>query len=725
MLNELYLLKNGIEEVNQQALKPPHPSIGEPGKANLIKVMLSKQKIIELDVLDDGKNKNYWTRGDGNQNQFPAVKIPFPIRSGGVKEFREWKKGNQRPSSEQLAECLERLRAKHPVSIDTHQCWPKYREKLAKQETIYARLQGDARIIHKLINTYLSFEKDGLSLLERFDESLWEEYHTTPDKKLLDLLALAMFAEGQQLNQDGIINGKRITLLLDVQGDSTYSAAHRHWVSEVSELLYQQEGKKSGRIGTCAISGSKNEKLVSGAFPEAKCPILGNVKIFSRKKETHTYQRYRKREAESYPLSEELSVYLSSALQHCTDEARKGKTWDTLPKENGGTNDLLIAFCRAFSDIEIASLVTYSNNEFFNETEYESESEQICKSFKGEDTVLSAEPRVDFLVLRKINEGVRKAIFSLSSPVSQLEKASQDWKEACKNTPPIMIKIRRKNSKQLIDCSPKPISPKQFILLFRKNYTRSKLQNKKCNTKLVPGLAFAGVMELFLGVARTTDLANQFLQKLLKQFASLLEKIALEKSKQLKDDSMIKYHFDALHAVVAISLLLKKLGRSKEAYMKDLSYKLGQFCAALDKIHIGYCTDKRIGQIPNRLIGNQAYATAVLNPQKALELIAQRIAVYIAWAKKNSERNDNELKKRGKDLKSEEKEDDYAYRCLKNAKFTYFWLGNNCAEIHQLIPDEIPLPTPKSKAELLLGYLADLWPAHKKKQDEVSKTGNL
>ncbi len=440
---------------------------------------------------------------------------------------------------------------------------------------------------------------------------------------------------------------------------------------------------------------------MTNTFPAPKCKILGKVKIFSRKKDVHTYKRYNEWAAKSYPLSNKLADEFASALRYLNDK-EQGTTWDKLPAENGGV-DLLIAFCRDLSDVNMAKLIAYDRGEddFLDEFGYEEECKQICESFKGRDIDLGIEP-VDFLILRKISDGVQKAIFSSSQPVDQLEQASESWNSACKNTPPITLKLFKKDDKVPKYCPPRPISPKQFAFLLRKNYTRS-IDEKQ---KSVPGSAFSDIMALFLNDARTSALANRLLQKMIKQFANLLEIIAVEKLKGSKSSKkIIKHHDEALRAITAMSLLLNKLNRQKEVYMKEIAYKLGQFCAVLDEIHIGYCVSERQGKIPSRLIGNQAYAAAVVNPKKALEITAQRIAVYEAWAKKNSRNENNKLK-------PEE----------KRAKYAYYWLKKHCGEIHQLIPEKIPRSTPESKTELLLGYLAGRPFENKKPAEPATST---
>lgn len=702
MLNELTLLKNGIKAVDKKGLKKHHrhKEISEPGKSNLIRVVIDKQKIVELDIIDGARNKNYWVHGKGNMFKFPAFKLKFPTRPDGVKEFHEWKNERKNPKDPELASCIETLRKKYRINIDQHTEWPDYRANLVEREQLYSGLKGDSLIIHRLIETYLSFSKNGLSLLEHFDKALWSEWQNTRNKDILKIITLVMFANGQELKENGTFQGESITLLLDITSNTTSdSGAHRNWVPELSKLLFDNE--ENTNQGNCAISGV-NTKLVAGTFPKAKCNILGEVIIFSRFK-GDVRKRYGKLESESYSLSKSLADELSSALEY-VNAKDQGTTWDKLPAENNKTTDLLIAYCREVADINTIKLLSHdgghdgnNSDSFFDEFDYEEESKQICETFKGKSINLGIEPRIDFLILRKISDGVKKSIFSSSQPLQRLEVASKSWNEACKNTPQIKLALFKKGKKQSEYCSARPISPKKFAILLQKNYTRT-IDKKQ---KPVPGYSFADIMAIFLNEERAPELANRVLQKLLKQFSNLLERLALEKhlpiKSELKKANPNTHHPDALCTVAAIGLLLHKRNRYKEVYMKDLAYKLGQFCAVLDEIHIGYCMEQRGGQIPNRLIGNQAYAAAVENPQKALEITSQRIAVYKTWAEKNSRKAHENI--------HESKKPEIT-TATKNAKYAYFWLRDNCDTIHQLISRETFKPSPESKAELLLGYLA-------------------
>lgn len=693
MLNELMLVRNGLISIDPGSLKPIHKSLSEPGKANLLRVILSEEnggRITELECLFDNKNKLYWTQGEHNSNQFPAVKLPFPLRPGGVEAYRLWKEKNTKPSTEKYLKAINEIRNKHPVDISNEIEWPNYRNKLEERARIYQELKDDANIVSKLINTFLNIEFKGL--LAELDKKLWEQCQKNPnDNNILKLAALIWFANGN-LSDDGTIPNGRPTLLLDMlASDGSSSAANKKYESEVSSLLFEHETER--KAGKCAITG-EDKNLISNTFPVAKCEHLGNVTIFSRKKETHTFQRYGHKGAASMPVSAELADEMASALRYLTDTDKKGITCDVLPGETGNRGDLLVVFCRALPDIKLTPIMT-QDSDILDEEDYETETAQICQIFEGRD--ISLDDQVDFLILRRISDGVQKVIFSSSQTLKNLQNSAEIWVSDCKNFPAIQLAFFRKGETKPCFKTPKPISPKQVARLFGHHYNRSLRKSS------ISGLPFAEVMRLFLYQRHETALIMRLLNQLFKQYANLLEQAALK----LKKTDPNKHHQDALHVITAMGLLLNKINRGKEIYMQDFAYKLGQFCAALDEIHIGYCVSERQGQIPSRLIGNQAYAAAISSPLKALEITAQRSAVYQAWARKVSEKPNEAVKEIQSDRKMSTDEKNKKTKKIMNAVWAFRWLHKHCRDLHQTMSTrKLSASSATDKAELLLGYLA-------------------
>jgi hypothetical protein len=91
---------------------------------------------------------------------------------------------------------------------------------------------------------------------------------------------------------------------------------------------------------------------------------------------------------------------------------------------------------------------------------------------------------------------------------------------------------------------------------------------------------------------------------------------------------------DVLRTITLLGVLLYKLDRNKEVYMKETAFKLGQLLAAADIVHAGYCADVRKGDVPPALLGNQIFTIAQTAPVKALSMLGRRWKPYAGWAKK-------------------------------------------------------------------------------------------
>ena len=122
--------------------------------------------------------------------------------------------------------------------------------------------------------------------------------------------------------------------------------------------------------------------------------------------------------------------------------------------------------------------------------------------------------------------------------------------------------------------------------------------------------------------------------------------------------------------------------------MKERDYQLGQFLQFADRLHLFYCEGVRNGQVPPQLLGNAHISMAMQSPRRALEVLAERMPVYLAYAKQA-----------GHGRQTEENP--------KNAGITR-WLERRLGEISMILKENDFENGCRDvgKAELLLGYLA-------------------
>jgi hypothetical protein len=115
--------------------------------------------------------------------------------------------------------------------------------------------------------------------------------------------------------------------------------------------------------------------------------------------------------------------------------------------------------------------------------------------------------------------------------------------------------------------------------------------------------------------------------------------------------------------------------------MESRDYLLGQFLQLADILHKLYCVHERKGSIPPQLIGNAAISMALQSPRRAIQVLGNRMPVYIAWA------------------------DRYDGENFRDAKWCRAELGRLSARLKDENLDS--RVSPNGRAELLLGYLAD------------------
>ena len=115
--------------------------------------------------------------------------------------------------------------------------------------------------------------------------------------------------------------------------------------------------------------------------------------------------------------------------------------------------------------------------------------------------------------------------------------------------------------------------------------------------------------------------------------------------------------------------------------MESRDYLLGQFLQFADLLHKLYCVHERKGSIPPQLIGNAAISMAFQSPKRAIQVLGNRMPVYLAWA------------------------DRYQGEGAGLAK----WSRKELGRLSSVLKDEnldLRVST-NGKAELLLGYLAN------------------
>ncbi len=705
MLNELYSIYRGLETVGKSP-EIKHNDIQSPGMGVTFRVMLNEcGQVTSVKLMTKEQIKNCWSLGNGNKNQFPAVKVVYPLLAEGHKDYLVWKEKISKPTETEYREFIEHVTQQYSVNLSHIKVWPSYRKQVLARKDQLEKIK-DCGGVYQLFERY-SKTKTGIEILEQIANLLIESALQGADT--FDLKNICILLFGDDITAKGEVkDGKRVTLMLDCfpQEDIDIHASSRDRVNSLSKALFIADFKsnKKTRNAECAFSGNI-ESVVYDIFPKEKLNVIGSTVIFSKNATTSgpTVKRYNTSGGEAFSVSSTLSQKLAASVAFINLPKFKNKTWSKLPSALGASPSLLIAYCKENFELPLTPLITgvTEKSEVEDFEDYLDASESVLDLFKGNELILDA--AVDFIEIIVLDKANRKINFSTTAKVKELIYASEQWRRACQNSPDFKLYAQvSKNKNQL--CSPWAISPQQVMYLTRQKFIR----DGSASTAL-PGISFADVMKLFLG-KKNQSLALRCLQRITEQYQPLVNCSALGRLQsvlQAKPHVKVntKNNTQALNAVTLMAVLLYKIGRIKEIYMKDFAFQLGQLCSAMDELHIGYCKNVRGGKIPNALIGNITYSMALQNPVKALAVLASRIKPYESWAKEAFENKSWIVKKNGKTITDKDGKP-IEDKAIKIGVYANKWLSGHSDRLYENFSKNAHGITDSYKAELMLGYLA-------------------
>ncbi|MBI3563190.1 MAG: hypothetical protein HY080_15900 [Gammaproteobacteria bacterium] len=714
MLNELYSMQRGLEKIG---VLPPvkHNDIKSPGMGTTFRVRLDLDGCVErVEWIDKDKIKDTWSLRNGNKNQFPAIKLAFPLIPEAHGKYKQWKENNKKPKENAYRGFIHERIKEFGILLEDITEWPGYRNKILERKEQFSNNYKDENF-YQIFDRYSKSGNNGTNIVRQV-YALIRAGLDNFDLKELSAVSDVLF--GTELDNKGVVkDGKRVTLLLDVipSNDIDHYASSRREVLALSKALFEIESQNAGNESTCALTGKKCH-VVDVAFPEEKLSIVGGTKLYAKNSETSgpTVERYNKSGAGSYHLSDELSKKLAASISLISSEKYKGKTWSKIPSSTGRAPSLLLAYCKDDLSLTLPRLITgEAGIEDFED--YQDATKTVLDLFDRSNCTPDAIVEIaEIIVLDKVN---RKINYSTTSSIGRIRQAADEWLSACENVPDFKIRaLVGKESKRLC---PWPIAPSSLVDLSRNRFKTKgndievlMLNRNGRKVKPNPSIVFSDSMKIFFSFKQSNEqLASRSLAKISNQFEPLISHCALSKTNSVLGDKSArvkmnpKNNTQALNAVTVMSALLYKLGRKSEVYMNEFAYQLGQLCSAVDELHIGYCKSMRGGDIPNTLIGNLTYGMALQSPTKALAVLATRIKPYETWAKKSFDRKAWIVKKDGKvteDKDGKPLED----KAIKAGVYANRWLSGQSKKIHSHFADNTPLITDTYKTELMLGYLA-------------------
>ena len=469
-------------------------------------------------------------------------------------------------------------------------------------------------------------------------------------------------------------------------------------------MLTASENSGAGAPIRCALTGQQGHSA-SDKMPNPNLPLLGGTYLLSMNPDVPCQTRYGRTSTEVFPVTQETVQGVNDALLHITHPDRRGKTWSAVPNGTGDEQDLLIAYLEkgVESQLSIVPLLGSEDGEWPEEGDsgpdlgsvspFEERTKKLIEALHlREQNQGIHDDYLRLFVLSKIDEGRRQVLFDARYSVDRIYRAQERWLGGSGNAPEIDTLLLQGKGKKPLRAKHHVPSPGAVVASFRQQWIRAGVRSQK-----VAGVNLSRIYALLLDDA---ERAKRQAAWLLERFLPLKVDLILGAGRPAvnqKTEAVYTYtaaglpdsaRRDLLIAVATFGILLRALGRNKEDYMNERDFLLGQFLQFADRLHIFYCEGVRDGQVPPQLIGNAHISMAMQSPRRALNVLAERMPVYLAYAKQAAY---------GKQSKESGGE-------IKRAK----WIERRLGEISQKL-NELGFDGSSDdvgKAELLLGYLA-------------------
>jgi hypothetical protein len=644
--------------------------------------------------------------------------------------FNKWWKKAKTSADRRSGLC--EAAAKYPAGGKSWDSWPGagLLEKLKNKQAVLQEIEPDASAVPEIIDRFLAIFSTDTERRGRLRVGLVNALVGEVKGGLDDWLELARAALVGEVDKKGkkkkpvggnlYFDVARGEFARDVHDPRNRAAATRTLLDSDTaprDRQTERDGRRQARALSvsdqaenicCAITGEKVQ-LHSGNFPKPNLPI-GQGFVFSKNQDLPAAGSYGRFGHDAFPVGKVVVGELAGALTEIVRESRKNVTWCTVPAERRKTVDLLIAFVEGAPDAPAVSLFADDGDDEFDDGSgeldpvaiYERRTERLIEAIEGEAFEDFRKTPVQVCLLRKVDEGNRKAVLHRRLTVGLLYDSAREWAQAQRNLPNWLFLWHKKERRR-----PRTLTPLSVPSLTRRQFARGGTEA----TDAI-GVPATEAFSLFLREGDTRRLAQRLLHIALRRHHQLPEATAHAKhgARVSRLDTGI-----ALRVLTLLAILLNALGRRGGSWMNDAAFRLGQLLSVADVVHAGYCADVRQGQVPAALLGNAVFTMAQANPAKAVAELGRRWKPYASWAKRASAAEAAKL--RGSE-KPGEKERGWK---ISQAIWQYRRAAEISAELHGQLPqtaDDV------FRAELLLGYVAGLPPRAKAESDEIDQTGD-
>ncbi len=665
MINELSSLSRALEQAGidpSQSYRTYIPLPNVSAKAPCIRIWVKNGQVVDFEDIDR-EHAMQLRKFGGNQASFPGLNLISLYRITDESEKKL------------VTQCIEK-----PETIDIlklqalckENAWEPHQNSRIKNcfsatPNEMTRLLDCAGIPEENLLNTLAAECAPFADARVLHESLTKAAFAKLEKKQDIKLALLILFQLGDASKPCKDDKRNISVFFDTDAYDTYGMYAASWEFTAFLNAAFLRAERILTSGTTENVDSFGEIYVPTKAPMPRVKLAAGFEpalytMYDKQPCQNRYHNFDDKR-DSYPLSAQHRAQFQAALNWLGGDAKnKGVTW-----LNTGKGEAVFAYPSSLPDIPLPYVQFFGHpdrSETFKEI-----SGSLLAEFNGIPPTRKPE-RVQVFVLKKIDKGRTKVLYSQAASASALMHAAESWDMACNDLPGMAISLS----------TPFPIDVAAIV---------NQVWRQDGESSTVSAMHPYEGIELFLHQAQYRLLLHE-LHLLVQHVMPLFIYVGPLLHSGRKCSCMA--HLEQILPV--LSMLLFFSGNRKDDYMEGTPYLMGQLLKASDELHALYCKVVRNNQIPPQLVGSALFVAASETPGRTLSQLSVRMAPYLSWAKQYRTKNEDSSGLAG-------------------------WYLKVFEQIANKLATEYSVPmrwSDAQKAQLFIGYLASF--PKQEKQDE-------
>lgn len=611
-LSSLYraLAQAGIAPSQYYRNYIPLPNVNT--KAPCIRIWVKGGQVVDFESIDRELARQLRKFGS-NQASFPGLNIISLYRITDESEKKL------------IAQCIEK-----PGSVDVRQlqalckenAWEPYQNTRIKNcfsattKEMAGLLEVAGNPKENLLSD-LAAECAPFVNAQELHKSLTKAAFAKLEKKQDVVLALLILFHLGDAKKQRKNDKRNISVFFDTDAYDTYGmyAASREFTAFLNTAFLQAERIATSNTSEDGLMDSFGDIYVPTNVPMPKVKLAAGFEsalytMFGGQPCQNRYHNFDDKR-DSYPLSAQHRVQFQAALNWLGgDIGNKGITWLDI-----GKGEAVFSYPSSLPDISLPCV------QFFGRPDQSKTFREISKSLLAMFQGIPPKNRpegVQVFLLRKIDNGRTKILYSQTTSAEALMHAAENWDMAC-NDLPDMVAMK--------PSTPFPVDVAAIV---------NRVWRQDGESSIVSAMRPYEGIGLFLNQAQHRLLLHE-LHTIVRHVMPLFIHVGPLLHSKRKCNQLTQLE----QILPILSLLLFFSGNRKDDYMEATPFLMGQLLKASDELHVLYCKVVRNNQIPPQLVGSALFVAASEMPGRTLSQLSVRMAPYLSWAKQYRTKNED------------------------------------------------------------------------------------